>query len=187
MLTAPLLWENLISQVITQNGTSENVEIMKKIFSIGLLSIASCLLAQNPIIHDQFTADPTARVFNDRMYLYPSHDIPSPIDELKEWLSMEDYHVFSSDKIVYWTDHAVILTQNSIPWVKPDSYAMWAPDCVEKDGRYYFYFPASPKDMERGFGIGVAIATAPEGPFMAMPRPIKGVMGIDPCVLVDDY
>ncbi len=159
---------------------------MKKIFSIGLLSIASCLLAQNPIIHDQFTADPTARVFNDRMYLYPSHDIPSPIDELKEWFCMEDYHVFSSDNLVDWTDHGVILTQNSIPWVKPDSYAMWAPDCVEKDGRYYFYFPASPKDMERGFGIGVAIATAPEGPFMAMPRPIKGVMGIDPCVLVDD-
>ncbi|MDE5585714.1 MAG: family 43 glycosylhydrolase, partial [Muribaculaceae bacterium] len=68
----------------------------------------------------------------------------------------------------------------------PDSYAMWAPDCVEKDGRYYFYFPASPKDMERGFGIGVAVAEKPEGPFMPMPRNIKGVMGIDPCVLVDD-
>ncbi|MDE7350380.1 MAG: family 43 glycosylhydrolase [Muribaculaceae bacterium] len=99
---------------------------------------------------------------------------------------MADYHVFSSDNLVDWTDHGVILTQNNIPWVKPDSYAMWAPDCVEKDGRYYFYFPASPKDMERGFGIGVAVSEKPEGPFMPMPRPIKGVMGIDPCVLVDD-
>ncbi len=120
------------------------------------------------------------------MYLYPSHDIVSPIDDLKDWFCMADYHVFSSDNLVDWTDHGVILTQNNIPWVKPNSYAMWAPDCVEKNGRYYFYFPASPKDMERGFGIGVAIAEAPEGPFMALPRPIKGVMGIDPCVLLDD-
>lgn len=159
---------------------------LKKIFVLGVTCGAASLSAQNPIIHDQFTADPTARVFNGRMYMYPSHDIVSPIDELKEWFCMADYHVFSSDNLVDWTDHGVILTQNSIPWVKPDSYAMWAPDCVEKDGRYYFYFPASPKDMERGFGIGVAIANAPEGPFMAMPRPIKGVMGIDPCVLIDD-
>ena len=159
---------------------------MKKIVSIGLVTVAATLSAQNPIIHDQFTADPTARVFKGKMYLYPSHDIVSPVDELKEWFCMEDYHVFSSDNLVDWTDHGVILTQNSIPWVKPDSYAMWAPDCVEKDGRYYFYFPASPKDMERGFGIGVAIANEPEGPFMAMRHPIKGVMGIDPCVLVDD-
>lgn len=153
---------------------------------MGLSASVAGLMAQNPIIHDQFTADPTARVFNGRMYLYPSHDIVSPIDELAEWFCMEDYHVFSSDNLVDWTDHGVILTQNNIPWVKPDSYAMWAPDCVEKDGRYYFFFPASPKDMERGFGIGVAFADKPEGPFMPMPRPIKGVMGIDPCVLVDD-
>ncbi|MDE7421181.1 MAG: family 43 glycosylhydrolase [Muribaculaceae bacterium] len=159
---------------------------MRKTLSIVWALFASSLLAQNPIIHNQFTADPTARVFNGRMYLYPSHDIESPVDDLKEWFCMEDYHVFSSDNLVDWTDHGVILTQNNIPWVKPNSYAMWAPDCVEKDGRYYFYFPASPKDMERGFGIGVAIANSPEGPFMPLPRPIKGVMGIDPCVLIDD-
>jgi hypothetical protein len=33
------------------------------------------ILAQNPIIKDQFSADPTARVFGDTVYLYPSHDI----------------------------------------------------------------------------------------------------------------
>ncbi len=159
---------------------------MRKFSTFSFLAMSTLLMAQNPIIHDQFTADPTARVFNGKMYLYPSHDIVSPVESLKDWFCMADYHVFSSDNLVDWTDHGVILTQNKIPWVKPDSYAMWAPDCVEKDGRYYFYFPASPKDMERGFGIGVAIAESPEGPFMAMPRPIKGVLGIDPCVLVDD-
>ncbi|MCM1504523.1 MAG: glycosyl hydrolase family 8 [Muribaculum sp.] len=144
------------------------------------------MFGQNPIIRDQFSADPTARVFNNKMYVYPSHDIPSPVEELKEWFCMADYHVFSSENLTDWKDHGVILTQNKIPWVKPDSYAMWAPECVEKDGRYYFYFPASPAGGGRGFRVGVAVGQNPEGPFMPMRTPIEGIMGIDPCVLIDD-
>lgn len=101
--------------------------------------------AQNPIIRDQFTADPTARVFNNKIYLYPSHDIPSPVKELEEWFCMGDYHVFSSENLTDWTDHGVILSQTTVPWVKSDSYTMWAPDCVYKNGNYYFYFPPGPK------------------------------------------
>ena len=56
--------------------------------------------AQNPIIHHQFTADPTARVFNDKVYLFPSHDIISPVEPQRKWFSMVDYHVFSSDNLV---------------------------------------------------------------------------------------
>lgn len=150
------------------------------------MALAALSQAQNPIIRDQFTADPTARVFDGRMYLYPSHDIHSPVDKLKDWFCMEDYHVFSSDNLTDWKDHGVILTQNRIPWVKKDSYAMWAPDCVEKDGKYYFYFPAAPEGAEKGFAIGVAVADTPTGPFRPQFRPIEGVTGIDPCVLVDD-
>ena len=95
---------------------------------------------------------------------------------------MEDYHVFSSENLTDWTDHGVIVTQNKVPWVRPDSYSMWAPDCVERNGKYYFYFPSAPKDG-RGFGIGVAVADRPEGPFICEPEPIKGISGIDPCVL----
>lgn len=142
--------------------------------------------AQNPIINSQFTADPTARVFNGRVYLYPSHDIPSPIEPLKEWFCMADYHVFSSSNLTDWTDHGMIVSQTTVPWVNPESYTMWAPDCVCKDGRYYFYFPAAPKGEQRGFRIGVAISDSPTGPFFPMPKPIEGIMGIDPCVLVDD-
>ena len=98
---------------------------------------------------------------------------------------MEDYHLFSTDNLVDWTDHGVILTQNRVPWVQPDSYAMWAPDCMEKNGMYYFYFPAAPREPAKGFNIGVAISDSPEGPFMPMFRPIEGIMGIDPCVLND--
>lgn len=159
---------------------------LRKLTLSAVSLVALSGFAQNPIIHDQFTADPTARVFNGKMYLFPSHDIHSPVDKLKEWFCMEDYHVFSSDNLTDWTDHGVILTQNKIPWVQPDSYSMWAPDCVEKDGRYYFFYPSAPREPARGFAIGVAVADSPEGPYMPMFRPIPGVMGIDPCVLIDD-
>jgi hypothetical protein len=152
------------------------------ISTVVLCLAASATQAQNPIIRDQFTADPTARVFNNKVYLYPSHDIMPPAGQRQDWFCMEDYHVFSSENLTDWTDHGVIVTQNKVPWVRPDSYSMWAPDCIERNGKYYFYFPSSPKDG-RGFGIGVAIADRPEGPFICEPEPIKGISGIDPCVL----
>ena len=138
----------------------------------------------NPIIDNQFTADPTARVFNGKIYMYPSHDIPSVIThhDGSAWFSMEDYHVFSSEDLTRWTDHGVILKQEDVPWGKPDAYSMWAPDCVERNGKYYFYFPNASKDG--GFAVGVAVADNPEGPFVCEPEPIKGIAGIDPCVLL---
>ena len=96
---------------------------------------------------------------------------------------MEDYHVFSSENLTDWTDHGVIVTQNKVPWVRKDSYSMWAPDCVERNGKYYFYFPSAPAAGRGGFAVGVAVADSPEGPFIPEPEPIKGINGIDPCVL----
>ena len=150
--------------------------------TVVLCLVASVAQAQNPIIRDQFTADPTARVFNNKVYLYPSHDIVPPAGQRQDWFCMEDYHVFSSENLTDWTDHGIIVTQNKVPWVRPDSYSMWAPDCVERNGKYYFYFPSAPRDG-MGFGVGVAVADHPEGPFVCEPEPIKGINGIDPCVL----
>ena len=155
---------------------------MKKIYLSLLMSVPLVSMAQNPVIRDQFSADPTARVFNNRVYLYPSHDIMPPADQRQDWFCMEDYHVFSSDNLTDWTDHGVIVTQNKVPWVRPNSYSMWAPDCIERNGKYYFYFPSAPKDG-RGFGVGVAISDSPTGPFIPEAEPIKGINGIDPCVL----
>lgn len=141
--------------------------------------------AQNPIIHNQFSADPTARVFNGRLYVYPSHDIHYSVDSVarKDWFCMADYHAFSSENLTDWTDHGRILDQTEVPWGNPRAYSMWAPDCIQgKDGRFYFYFPDAPKDG-RGFGVGVAISDTPYGPFKAEPQRIQGLMGIDPCVL----
>ena len=160
---------------------------MKKILFLSAIMMFSCaLLAQNPVIRDQFTADPTARVFNGRVYLFPSHDIISPIEPEKEWFTMEDYHVFSSDNLVDWMDHGVIVTQNKVPWVQEDSYTMWAPDAIEKNGKYYFYFPAPAKpEFGRGTMIGVAIADKPEGPYIPVAKPIAGTSGIDPALFID--
>ena len=156
--------------------------MIKKQLFVSLLAMPLLAQAQNPVIRDQFAADPTARVFNNKVYLYPSHDIFPPEGQRQDWFCMEDYHVFSSENLTDWTDHGVIITQNKVPWVKPDSYSMWAPDCIERNGKYYFYFPSAPNDG-RGFGIGVAIADSPEGPFIPEPENIKGISGIDPCVL----
>ena len=143
-------------------------------FGVNILS------AQNPIIRNQFSADPTARVFNGKVYLYPSHDIPSPADKnlRKDWFCMEDYHVFSSENLTDWTDHGVIVTQTKVPWLTRQNYDMWAPDCVFKNGKYYFYFPVGGK-------IGIAIADEPEGPYTVQDKPVIGTGGIDPCVLID--
>ena len=155
---------------------------MKKLLIAFFMGVPLFAVAQNPIIRDQFTADPTARVFNNKVYLYPSHDIKPPVGQRQDWFCMEDYHVFSSENLTDWTDHGVIVTQNKVPWVRPNSYSMWAPDCVEKNGKYYFYFPSAPQ-AGGGFAVGVAIADSPEGPFIPEPEPIKGINGIDPCVL----
>ena len=156
---------------------------MKRKLLLLLLGMPMMMSAQNPIIRDQFSADPTARVFNNKVYVYPSHDIVPPEGQRQDWFCMEDYHVFSSENLTDWTDHGVIVTQNKVPWVRPDSYSMWAPDCVERNGKYYFYFPSAPKGG-MGFGVGVAIADSPEGPFVCESEPIKGINGIDPCVLL---
>ena len=146
-------------------------------------------MAQNPIVRNQFSADPSARVFGDKVYVFPSHDLLATEGKGRPgWFCMEDYHVFSSSNLTDWTDHGLIITQNKVPWVRPDSYSMWAPDCIERNGKYYFYFPAAPKDTityGKGFRIGVAVAKKPEGPYTPESTPIKGVHGIDPNVFID--
>ena len=160
----------------------------KNLFLLAAM-FSGTLFAQNPFIRNQFTADPSARVFNGKVYVFPSHDIMSPVEPERQWFSMEDYHVFSSENLVDWIDHGVIVTQNKVPWVREDSYSMWAPDAIEKDGKYYFYFPAAakPEYTPGGFGsmVGVAIADKPEGPYIPLDKPIAGASGIDPCPFID--
>lgn len=155
----------------------------KSLLTLALFAlVGNMAVAQNPLIKDHFNADPSALVVGDRVYVFPSHDIPAPWDyPRKDWFCMADYHVYSSDNLVDWVDHGMILDQKDVPWGNPIGYSMWAPCCIEKDGKYYFYFPNASKTG--GFTVGVAIADHPEGPYEVVPEPIKGINGIDPCVL----
>jgi hypothetical protein len=179
------------TRVISRTGFLQRVSDMNVSTRLLVSASASVLMhvapafATNPFIVDQFTADPTARVFEGRVYVYPSHDIREPptYKGRPNWFVMEDYHVFSSANLTDWTDHGVILTQQDVPWADPAGFAMWAPDCIFKDGKYYFYFPAKAKDGSRR--IGVAIADSPAGPFKPQPNYMENVAGIDPGIFID--
>lgn len=162
--------------------------LYKKALVIGfMVLLVQGAMAQNPLIRNMYSADPSARVFGDSVYVFPSHDILArPGHGRVGWFCMEDYHVYASKDLTEWKDNGVIVTQTSVPWAKPDGYAMWAPDCIYRNGKYYFYFPATPDSVYgRGFAIGVAVADNPRGPYIPEPTPIKNVHGIDPNVFID--
>ena len=136
------------------------------------------------MVNHIYTADPSAHVFNGKIYIYPSHDIDAgdAFDDLGSHFAMEDYHVLSMESPGGKTiDHGMALHVNDVPWAQKQ---MWAPDAVEKDGKYYLFFPA--KDHEGIFRIGVAISNSPTGPFIAQPEAMKGSFSIDPAVFKDD-
>ena len=92
-----------------------------------------------------------------------------PQDDLGSHFAMRDYHVLSMDSIGgKVTDHGVALDIANVPWA---GRQMWAPDAAEKDGKYFFYFPA--KDKQDVFRIGVAVGASPAGPFTAEPQPSR--------------
>jgi hypothetical protein len=136
-----------------------------------------------PLVKNMYTADPSAHVFNGKIFIYPSHDIEANIAENDngDHFDMKDYHIFSLDKIGgKVTDHGVALDVKSIPWA---GRQLWAPDAAYKNGKYYLYFPL--KDKQDIFRIGVAVSDKPQGPFAAQPEPIKGSYSIDPAVFTD--
>jgi len=137
-----------------------------------------------PLVNHIYTADPSAHVFNGRIYIYPSHDIDAgeAFDDLGGHFAMEDYHVLSMNRPgEEVTDHGVVLHVKDVPWA---SQQMWAPDAAEKNGTYYLFFPA--KDKEGIFRIGVATGNSPAGPFHPQPFPIAGSFSIDPAVFRDE-
>ncbi len=137
-----------------------------------------------PLVTHVFTADPSAHVFEGKIYIYPSHDIDAgiPFNDNGDHFGMEDYHVFSMDRPGgEVTDHGVALHVRDVPWAERQ---MWAPDAGCKDGRYYLYFPAKRKDGI--FQIGVAVSDSPSGPFTPNPEAIKGSYSIDPAVFGDE-
>ncbi len=137
-----------------------------------------------PLVTHIYTADPSAHVFEGKIYIYPSHDLDhnGPDNDNGDQYRMEDYHVLSMDDTSSpCVDHGEVLHMKDVPWV---SKQMWAPDAMYKNGTYYLFFPA--RDKEGIFRIGVATGKSPAGPFTAEPDYIPGSFSIDPAVYMDD-
>jgi len=137
-----------------------------------------------PLVSHMYTADPSAHVFDNTIYIYPSHDIDAgiPFNDNGDHFGMEDYHVISMESITSEAkDNGVALHVKDVPWAEKQ---MWAPDAAHKNGKYYLYFPA--RDYNGIFKIGVAVSDSPIGPFKAQPEAIKGSYSIDPAVFEDE-
>ncbi len=136
---------------------------------------------ENPIIRGIYTADPAPMVVGDTLYLYTSHDE----DELiNDFYTMLDWRCYSTKDMVNWTDHGSVFSLNDIPWA--DDRA-WAPQTVERNGKYYMYCPVHKKDS--GMAIAVGVADTPVGPFVNIGEPLvdEGDWNdIDPTVFIDE-
>lgn len=150
-----------------------------------LSAVAAMSVAQghNPIITDAYCADPSARVFGDTLWVYPSHDRDDALS-----FSMEDYHAYYTTDMREWHDAGVIFSPlRQTSWAKS---AAWAPDCIYRNGKYYLYYPTDKRH------IGVAVADTPYGPFHdPIGKPLISIDSpgvvcdrdfIDPAVFIDD-
>ncbi len=134
--------------------------------------------------HD-FMADPSAHVFNGKLYIYPSHDREGSVSENDngDHFDMKDYHCLSLNDPDHGLchDEGLILSIEDIPWA---GRQLWDSDVVEKDGRYYLMFCL--KDRNDIFRLGIATSDRPEGPFKPEADPVRGSYSIDPCLFKDD-
>jgi hypothetical protein len=173
-------WTNISGQAGVVNGQRHGT-----VFAVpssvleNLLHLDDQLRAQAPKpILDGFTADPAIRVFGDTYYVYPTSDKPN-------WMTT-DFSVWSSKNLVDWKKEGMILdVTKELKWA---NIKAWAPDCIERNGTYYFYFCADGK-------IGVGTAKTPAGPFVdALGKPLLDRKAdpritsntIDPYPFIDD-
>ncbi|PTB91875.1 glycoside hydrolase [Marivirga lumbricoides] len=135
---------------------------LKNLFLFIALLASGNSFAQNPIITDVFTADPAPLVYDNTVYLYTSHDTAS-VEHTN--YKMPDWLVFSSKDMVNWKNHGSPLSPKSFSWATGDAYAA---QCVERDGKFYWYvstFHKKDENSKGGAAIGVAVSDNPTGPF----------------------
>lgn len=138
----------------------------------------------------EYVPDGEPRVFDNRLYIYGSHDFAGGTE-----YCMGDYVTWSApvDDLTSWKYEGVIYRRTQDPTNKDNKLDLWAPDVVQgPDGKYYIYycFNFVPE-------IGVAVSDTPVGPFefyghVKYPKHIMDGkelnehLPFDPAVLVDD-
>ena len=107
---------------------------------LAVLFVPNVSRADNPIIQNVYTADPAPMVYGDTLYVYTSHDEDELIDG---FYTMDDWKCYSTKDMVNWTDHGTVLSYSTFEWAKKNS--AWAGQCVERDGKFYYYVPLNDK------------------------------------------
>lgn len=129
-------------------------------------------VVNNPIIQGMGVCDPHIHIFNNKAYLFASHDR----EPVESFYGMYDWWVWSSSDLVHWE-----LEFNLFPkdmWVGPTNNA-WAVDGAERNGKYYFY-------VSGNWNTGIAVSTdGPGGPYKDALGKSIGV-SYDPTVFIDD-
>lgn len=153
----------------------------KTAFLIAAAAVAAIALqARNPLVQTCFTTDPAPMVHGDTLYVYTGHD-----ENGADFFWMQEWRVYSTTDMANWTDHGSPLAIEDFSW--GDDRA-WAPQCVERDGKFYFYVPLHSK-LSGTMAIGVAVGDSPTGPFRdALGHPLADGSWdyIDPTVFIDD-
>ncbi len=156
---------------------------MRVTIDLGLMAVclvAGTVFAANPILRETdpdfiYACDPSAEVFDGKVYLYCSHDQPDAVN----YESMKDYVILESSDLKTWISHGVKLDPQLDPGFEHFTSNMNAPDAAYKDGWYYWYFPGNVTH------VGVAKSRTPTGPWeAAVSGSITSIF--DPTVLVDD-
>lgn len=144
------------------------------------LCMGCSLYAQNPIIQTNFTPDPAPIVHKGTVYVYTGDDLPG-----YDFYYMTKWRVYSSTDMVNWRDYGAPISLESFSWARDRA---WAAQCIERNGKFYWYICAQTTD--NNMAIGVAVADSPTGPFKdALGKPLiatKNWANIDPTVHIDD-
>ncbi|WP_239063435.1 glycoside hydrolase family 43 protein [Bacteroides sp. 51] len=156
------------------------MKLVKKVFCLLLFCCTTMVMAQNPIIQTKHTADPAPMVYNDKVYLYTSHD-----EDNSTWFTMNEWLLYTSTDMINWTEHPSPLSYKTFTWAASDA---WAAQCIERNGKFYMYVPVTSKENNRP-AVGVAVADTPYGPFYdplgkALVQTDWG--DIDPTVFIDN-
>jgi arabinoxylan arabinofuranohydrolase len=133
-------------------------------------------------VQTSFTADPAPMVYKDTVYLITSHD-----EDDARGFKMLDWKCYTTKDMVNWTDHGAIASLATFKWAVQNNDA-WAPQCVERDGKFYLYVPISAHGSPKNV-IAVAVADNPLGPYkdpLGHPLVDRGNGYIDPTAFVDD-
>jgi len=151
------------------------------------LSYLPVCRADNPIIQTKYTADPAPMVYKDTVYLYTSHD--EDTSTALGNFNMYNWMLYTSTDMANWTDHGIIAgtkaPNKTFTWTSDNG--AWAPQVVERNGKFYLYVPV--RANTGTMTIAVAVADSPFGPFKdALNKSLVSTGtsdDIDPTVFID--